>query len=77
MVTVDPNGKTKADTAHEIYRQWCKREDVREVLSKRDFLTRMQECGYVARRTSARRKSDNKPIAVIVFDGILVSSDSN
>lgn len=76
MIQTAPSEKVQATLLHDLYKQWCKREDVRDVLSKRDFLTRMQECGFVARQTSARRKSDGKPIVVLMFDGITMTSDS-
>lgn len=76
MVFAAQAEKVQAGAVFDLYRSWCKREDVRDPLSKRDFISRMRECGYEPRTTSARRKSDGKAVATVVFDHITIAADN-
>ncbi|AXH49786.1 DNA primase [Gordonia phage Pleakley] len=54
-IRVESKGKITATKLFEIYKQWCKLEDVRDPMSKREFMARMNENGHPSQRMTVRR----------------------
>ncbi|AXQ61373.1 DNA primase/polymerase/helicase [Gordonia phage Marietta] len=73
MVEDDENGRVQTPVLFELYRQWAAREEIRDVLSKRDFFGRMRDNGYESKKASVRR--DGKVTSTLIYKGIRVAKD--
>lgn len=63
-------GRISASKIFSTYKQWCSREDVHDVMSKRDFMSRMRENGHSPKRMTVRR--GGQAVTEEVYTGIKV-----
>ncbi|WGH20836.1 DNA primase/polymerase/helicase [Gordonia phage Commandaria] len=67
-------GKVITTMLFDLYRQWAKREELRDPLSKREFSGRMRDNGFVARSASVRKKG--KVTSIYVYVGIEIAKEA-
>ncbi|WNM66092.1 DNA primase/polymerase/helicase [Gordonia phage Arti] len=68
MTVADEDGKIVTTTLFELYRQWAKREEIREPMNKREFMARMRDNGFTTKSASVRK--NGKVTSAYVFKGL-------
>ena len=73
MIRPAAGGKVSTNNLYDLYRQWAKREDVQQTMSRREFGARMRENGHIPKSATVRK--GGKVTSLYVYTGIEMIKD--